>query len=241
MWYQPSFNSAVSTDTVCRIICSHLTFQRKVRRPLLDLGDVCQAWCLPDKLDRFLFVHHGPPVDPLHGRHESFPPQVGGHAFTATRQRFACLEYRSDAEEDGDPFPVIPGDKVHVSSVLNVGVIRIVYERVDAFGRRLEWSSGRLGPVHAFSVSILGTSLGGEEVVPSILLENVTALRYSKGRRFCEHRRVEGLASGKVDLVDERLDARVAVKRWRFEIESRHRLVYTSIVVEQQLPVRAKP
>jgi hypothetical protein len=142
------------------------------------------------------------------------------------------LEHRSHTKEDCDPFPIVSLDEVHVTSVLDIGVVVVEDDWIDALGRWIKRSKRWLAAVYTFSVTSLGTAFRSEEVVPSILLQDVTALSDSQVWRFGQDRLGQGWSGSEIDFVDPRLDFRVAVYWRRSEVESCHGLVDFTVVVK---------
>lgn len=151
---------------------------------------------------------------------------------------FASGKDGSDAEEDCNPPAfAVPLDRyeVHVARVLDVGMVPVVDDRIYAFGRGLEWPQWTRATIDTLTVTSLRPSLGSEEVVHIVLLQDVTTFRYAQGGSFGKNRGSQGPSGSQLDLVDEGLDLWIAVGRWLVEVESRDRLIHTSIIVEEKL------
>lgn len=153
----------------------------------------------PDELDRSLTVDNRPPIQPFDGGHKRLSPQRRTHEDGVNQ--LVRPELRSNSEEDRPPLAVFTFDHVQVSGVLDMRMVAVKDDRVDMSRRCDPRTEGFVTPINPFLVAVLRTSLGSEEVVPPVTLDNVTTLCRTQHRVHSQTRRREGTAGLEVEFV----------------------------------------
>jgi hypothetical protein len=95
-------------------------------------------------------------------------------------------EDRPDTQKHSPPTSFFSLDEVHVASVLDIGVISIEDDRVDASRRCLPRTEGMAASVNPFLVMVLSSTFSGKEIVESFSFDDMTALGCAKRGVFCQ-------------------------------------------------------